>query len=228
MIKFVQQSFAKGNFDVGETDYVKYLVSSCLWMNLISLVFKYIGYLIYIYFGKDYSFFDFVYLFFHAVADSIVISILIFVSYGWTITFLKDTDFDLYVPLGIYISYHFSMHDGLDHCHINAIKQDHGWRAWQVSHVWHYTIISFGVLQIYYHNHIFGWMYQNYLQVKVKQNKKLYVWNSRFGIVLYIVRTCSYVGCLIHTCISTKIMGVLPYRTYQNIYHFLTCLYDIV
>lgn len=100
MIKFVQQSFAKGNFDVGETDYVKYLVSSCLWMNLISLAFKYIGYLIYIYFGKDYSFFDFVYLFFHAVADSIVISILIFVSYGWTITFLKDTDFDLYVPLG--------------------------------------------------------------------------------------------------------------------------------
>ena len=126
------------------------------------------------------------------------------------------------------ICYHLSMHDGFDHCNIDFIEQDHGWSAWQVSHVWHYTILSFGVLQIYHHNHIFGWLYQNYLQIERKQNQKLYVWNSRFRVILYIVRACSYVGCLIYTCISTKIMGILPYRTYQNFHHFLTCLYDIV
>lgn len=100
MLKIVHNSFTTTSFSVGETDYVKYLVASCIWMNLISLIFKYIGYLIYIYAGVDYSFFDFVYLFFHAVGDSVIVSIFIFVSYGWTITFLKGTDFDLYVPLG--------------------------------------------------------------------------------------------------------------------------------
>ncbi len=119
MLRLIHKSFALKSFDIQNTDYVKYLVCSCLWMNLISLVFKYIGYLIYYYAGIDYSFFDFVYLFFHSVGDSVIVSIFIFVSYGWTITFSKGTDFDLYIPLGKFFRYS-SLHDGTYYCYINA------------------------------------------------------------------------------------------------------------
>jgi hypothetical protein len=53
------------------------------------------------------------YLFFHSVADSVVVSIFIFVSFGWTITFTNGKDFDLYVPLRTFIFYkQNSVHDG--------------------------------------------------------------------------------------------------------------------
>ena len=166
MIKFVHKSFSKSKLDVRETDYVKYMISSCLSPNLISLVFKYIGYIIYIYFGNDYSFFDFVYLFFHALADSIIISILIFVSYGWTITFIKDVDFDLYVPLGNIVLLLLSLYDGTDYGHFDFIEQNNRWSAWQVSHVWYDTLISFGFLQIYHNLNIRRRVYQNNLPIK--------------------------------------------------------------
>lgn len=104
MLYIVKKSFNNKEIDAKDTDYVKYLVYSGIWLNMISLVFKYIGYLIYMYVGVDYSFFDFMYLFFHAIADSVVVSIFIFVSFGWTITFTRGKDFDLYVPLSIYLS----------------------------------------------------------------------------------------------------------------------------
>lgn len=85
--------------DSKDTDWVKVLVSICLWFNFSSLILKYCGYLIYIYSGNDYAFFDFMYLLFHSISESIIISIFVFVSYGWTITFLNGKDFDLYVPL---------------------------------------------------------------------------------------------------------------------------------
>ena len=100
MLYITRKSFgASKDLDAKDTDYVKYLVYSCIWLNFISLVFKYVGYLIYYYAGIDYSLFDFMYLFFHSVADSTVVSLFIFVSYGWTITFTHDQNFDLYVPL---------------------------------------------------------------------------------------------------------------------------------
>lgn len=123
MIYLVHQSFITRKFDVEGMDYIKVMMSACLWMNLISLVFKYIGYLIYYYAGKDFGFFDFMYLFFHGLADSIIISILIFVSFGWTVTFIKHQDFDLYIPLGnISILYKCSLHDGPDYGYTDHVE----------------------------------------------------------------------------------------------------------
>lgn len=58
------------------------------------------GYLIYVYGnGRDYSFFEFIYLLLHSFADSILSTLLVFLAYGWTVTFNSSRDFDLYVPL---------------------------------------------------------------------------------------------------------------------------------
>ena len=104
MLQVVSRNLKERALDAKETDYVKYIVYTAIWINLISLVFKYVGYLIYYYAGADYAFFDFMYLFFHSVGDSVIVSIFIFVSFGWTITFISGKDFDLYVPLGTYFS----------------------------------------------------------------------------------------------------------------------------
>jgi hypothetical protein len=99
MLYVSSKDFSGKAIDAKDTDYVKILVCSCLWLTLISLIFKYVGYMIYYFAGVEYAFFDFMYLFFHSVADSVVVSIFIFVSFGWTITFTSGKDFDLYVPL---------------------------------------------------------------------------------------------------------------------------------
>lgn len=87
MLKLIDKSLVAKAFATEDTDYVKFLVITCIWINLVSLIFKYIGYLIYYYVGIEYGFFDFMYLFFHSVVDSVIVSLFLFVSYGWTITF---------------------------------------------------------------------------------------------------------------------------------------------
>ena len=68
--------------------------------NLIALLLNYTGYLVYVYVsGKQYGFFDFTYLLFHSLSEVIITCLLVFVAYGWTITFKNDAEFDLYVPL---------------------------------------------------------------------------------------------------------------------------------
>ena len=99
MLKYIDSKSQINSFENQDTDYIKILIVTCIWFNLVSLFFKYIGYLIYYFAGLEYNFFDFMYLLFHSVGDSIIVSILIFVAFGWTITFNNGKDFDLYVPL---------------------------------------------------------------------------------------------------------------------------------
>ena len=40
-----------------------------------------------------------IYLIVYSVSDSLIICLLIFLGFGWTITFSSTRDFDLYVPL---------------------------------------------------------------------------------------------------------------------------------
>lgn len=71
-----------------------------LWFSISSIVFKYIGFLIYAYInGTEYQFFDFMFMLLHSISDSAIIVILLLLAYGWTVTFKNSMDFDLYVPL---------------------------------------------------------------------------------------------------------------------------------
>ena len=82
------------------TDWAKLLMHIALVINFLALLFFYIGFLIYLYIGRFYGFFDFIYLLLHSVSEALVTGLLVFIAFGWTVTFIKTTDFDLYVPLG--------------------------------------------------------------------------------------------------------------------------------
>ena len=93
----------KGEIAIGgeeELDWAKLLLHLALWLNFLALFFYYFGFAIYAYgSGSQYGFFDFMYLLFHSFSEALVTGLLIFIAFGWTITFLKTADYDLYVPL---------------------------------------------------------------------------------------------------------------------------------
>jgi hypothetical protein len=79
---------------------MKWLLRMSMVFEIVCISFKYIGFIIYAYFGgEDYSFFDFIYLFLHSISDSIILVLLLLLSYGWTVIFKSTNDFDIYVPL---------------------------------------------------------------------------------------------------------------------------------
>lgn len=43
------------------------------------------------------------YLLFHSIVDLVIVSLFLFLSYGWTITFTTVQDFDVYVPLSKFL-----------------------------------------------------------------------------------------------------------------------------
>lgn len=95
-------SWPKNNqlFEEGERDWAKILLTIAMLFNLIALGLYYIGHLIYAYSsGVQYGFFDFTYLLFHSLSEVILLCLIVFVAYGWTITFKNDAEFDLYIPL---------------------------------------------------------------------------------------------------------------------------------
>ena len=45
------------------------------------------------------------YLIFHSVSDYTIIYLIVFLGFGWTVTFNKADNMDLYVPLGIMLGF---------------------------------------------------------------------------------------------------------------------------
>jgi hypothetical protein len=81
-------------------NWIKISLKISLWIGVLSIVFKYIGYLIYAHgSGVEHGVFDVFYLLFHAISDSTIMVLLMLLSFGWTVTFKNARDFDLYVPL---------------------------------------------------------------------------------------------------------------------------------
>ena len=81
-------------------NWIKLLLKVSLSVGVVSIVFKYIGFVVYAYdSGVNYNVFDVFYLLLHAISDSILMVLLMLLSFGWTVTFRNARDFDLYVPL---------------------------------------------------------------------------------------------------------------------------------
>lgn len=73
-----------------EKDWAKFILLITLIFNFVALVFNYMGFLVYLGTGEYYGFFDFMYLLFHSISEAVLTSLIIFIAYGWTITFTKD------------------------------------------------------------------------------------------------------------------------------------------
>lgn len=64
---------------------------SALVLNLIAIIFYWIGHVIYtLISGKFHGFFDFCYLLFHSLSESVLTALIIFVAFGWTVTFIDN------------------------------------------------------------------------------------------------------------------------------------------
>ena len=72
--------------------------------QISSLTWKVFGFLIYSYTGSDFIFFHLIYLFMHAVSESLVIGLIVLIGFGWTINFINSRDTDIYVPIRNLIS----------------------------------------------------------------------------------------------------------------------------
>ncbi len=92
--------YLKHSSQEDDENWIKWILKISLWFALSATMLKYIGFTIYAYIsGEDYQFFDFMYLLLYSISDSIIIVLLLLLSFGWTVTFSSTKDFDLYVPL---------------------------------------------------------------------------------------------------------------------------------
>ena len=85
---FSDKYFLRGEFQ-HDPDYAKMILFAGIATNISSLIWKSFGYLLYMYFGKSYLFFHIVYLFMHSVSETMVISLLILIGFGWSINYLS-------------------------------------------------------------------------------------------------------------------------------------------
>ena len=66
--------------------------------NISSLIWKSFGYLIYYKFGTDYLLFHLIYLFMHALSETLVISLLVLIAFGWSLNYLNGPSVDIAFP----------------------------------------------------------------------------------------------------------------------------------
>lgn len=79
-------------------DYAKIVLFGGIATNISSLFWKSIGYLIYSSFGVNYLVFHLIYLFMHALSETIIIGLLILMGFGWSINFSGRDNADLLIP----------------------------------------------------------------------------------------------------------------------------------
>lgn len=70
-------------------DWAQFLLLSAVATNFAALFWKAVGFLIYRSSGHDYALFDIFYLAMHSLSETIVICLLVMISYGWTINYLN-------------------------------------------------------------------------------------------------------------------------------------------
>ena len=73
--------------------YPKFLIRISLWVGLSSLMIKYVSHVIMTYLnGRTYEVFEVFYLLLHSISDYLIIYLLIFLAFGWTLNFTNNYD----------------------------------------------------------------------------------------------------------------------------------------
>ena len=80
-------------------DYPKIMLFMGTATQISSLFWKSFGFLIYTFTGADYAFFHYIYLLMHSTSESAIIALISLMGFGWTLTFYKGKNFDLFLPL---------------------------------------------------------------------------------------------------------------------------------
>lgn len=83
-------------------DYPKMLLFMGTVTQVSSLFWKMMGFLIYIFTGSDYFFFHIIYLLLHSTSEAAIVALLTLIAFGWTLTFNKGNNLDLFLPLSTF------------------------------------------------------------------------------------------------------------------------------
>jgi hypothetical protein len=75
-----------------EVDWAKAVLLLSIVLNFCALLVKFIGWVIYAKSGIDYGVLSILYLVCHSFSESLVIGLLVLLSFGWTISFLSGED----------------------------------------------------------------------------------------------------------------------------------------
>lgn len=91
--------FLRSQFQ-SDPDYAKMMLFGAIATNISSLMWRSFGYIIYRNFGSNYLFFHIIYLFMHAVSETMVIGLLVLISMGWSLNFLTGPRINIAIPIG--------------------------------------------------------------------------------------------------------------------------------
>lgn len=94
---FSDKQFLRGEFQY-DPDYAKMILFAGIATNVSSLIWRSFGYIIYFIWGVNFQAFHLVYLFMHAVSETIVIGLLMLIGFGWSINFAGASNMDLAIP----------------------------------------------------------------------------------------------------------------------------------
>jgi len=149
-----------------------------IWTGIISISFKYADYLIYAYaYGRHFPVLDIMYLLLHAISDVGIIFIVLFVSYGWTITFTKHKKFDLWIPISLIVAFVYVVVTA-----VNKTRDGHHTKFHMFDTFAGYIMVSFRVL--FYLIFVSG-IIRSYLKLSSRHSKlkRFFLQFALFGTV---------------------------------------------
>jgi hypothetical protein len=91
------------NSHSNEFDWSKILLFVGTITQISSLTWKSIGFIAYLYTGKDYFIFHVIYLLLHSASESAIVALVCLIAFGWTLTFNYGNTFELFIPLGTFL-----------------------------------------------------------------------------------------------------------------------------
>lgn len=89
-----------------DPDYAKMILFGAIGANVSSLMWKSFGFMIYYMRGSNYLLFHMIYLFMHSISETLVLSLLVLVSMGWSLNYLTGPKLDIAIPISKYLYYH--------------------------------------------------------------------------------------------------------------------------
>jgi hypothetical protein len=95
---FSDKHFLTGSFP-SDPDHAKMVLFAAITCNVSSLVWRGFGYIIYRNFGINYLLFHLIYMFMHAISETIILALIVLVSMGWTLNFVTGPRLNLALPI---------------------------------------------------------------------------------------------------------------------------------
>lgn len=110
----------------------------------------------------------------------------------------------------LYVNFYLcSLYDGAHYSHFNTFEQDNGWCPWQVSYVWHHSVLFACLFQGHYNRSVYGGVYKVDMECKqITKNQAVHVSDSGSRWALHNIGALNHADCRVHSSIDQKRVGL--------------------